>query len=109
MKSKNNPNQRFFVKTFSQSLEQEEKTRCIDCREHLIYKLLEFTGFGPKTSFLTHRYSSGRGSSGGSYVSGNYIITEDVTSIRQEEKEVKERIFYLDGDENSLEIFKEAM
>ena len=40
MKSKNNQNQRFFVKTFSQSLEQEENPRLIDCRELLIYKLI---------------------------------------------------------------------
>ena len=48
----------------------------VDPNELLVYKIMEYTKFGPKTSFLFGRFSSAGGRS--SISRGNFIMTEDL-------------------------------
>lgn len=48
----------------------------VDPNELLVYKVMEYMNFGPKTNFLFGKYSSAAGRS--SVSRGNYIMTEDL-------------------------------
>ena len=66
--------------------------------ELLVYKVMEYAGFGPKTEFLFGRYSSSGGNS--SSHKGNYIMTKDLNE--------KDKKFLMDIEENCQE-FKNAL
>ena len=64
--------------------------------ELFVYKILEHSGFGPKTWFLIKSGSSAAGFS--SIYKGNYIMTEDVGGqdcvfLRDLESEINEELF----------------
>ena len=63
----------YYAKTFSKD-SKHTGGGLIDPREALAYKLLEYTGFGPKCWFLLKSGSSSMGTTSG----GNFIITENL-------------------------------
>lgn len=66
----------------------------VDPNELLVYKIMEYTGFGPRTSFLFGRFSSVAGRS--SISSGNFIMTEDLNQNGDN--------LFLDTEENNEEL-----
>jgi hypothetical protein len=70
----------------------------VDPNELLVYKVMEYMSFGPRTNFLFGRYSSAAGKS--SISRGNYIMTEDLNQDGNR--------LLLDTEENYV-AFQEAM
>lgn len=82
----------YYAKTFSKYT-RHVADGLIDPREALIYKLLEYTGFGPKCWFLLKSNSSSTGTSS----SYNFIVTENVART-------KGLNFLLDTKENEVKL-----
>lgn len=71
----------YYIKTFSNDLRLNTKGKIDPC-ELLVYKIMEYTGFGPETSFLIDIGSSESGSH--SIHSGNYIVTKSLNTDETE-------------------------
>ena len=66
--------------------------------ELFVYKVMEYSGFGPEAEFLFGKYSSSGGCS--SSYTGNYIMTKSLNE--------KDKNFLIDNEENQQE-FKKAL
>ena len=66
--------------------------------ELFVYKVMEYSGFGPESEFLFGKYSSSGGCS--SSYKGNYIMTKSLNE--------KDKNFLIDNEENQQE-FKKAL
>ncbi len=78
---------KYYAKTFDTTVSFNGK---LNPNELFIYKVMEYTGYGPKTNFLVEPGSSSAGQS--SIFKGNFILTEDVCGPSQE--------FFLDVEDN---------
>jgi hypothetical protein len=82
---------KYYAKTFDEAMSIGGK---LNPNELFLYKVMEYTGFGPKTNFLIEAGSSSKGKS--SIYKGNFILTEDVCQLGQE--------FFLDLEENRTQL-----
>lgn len=67
----------YYIKTFSNDSRLNTKGKIDPC-ELLVYKIMEYTGFGPETWFLMEAGSSESGSM--SVHNGNYIVTKSLNT-----------------------------
>jgi hypothetical protein len=73
--------------------------------ELFVYKVMEYTGFGPKAQFLIQSYSSFGNST--KVAHGNYIMTEMVPNLhhdKEEEKEVFARFISSDNKDSAVNL-----
>ena len=87
----------YYAKSFSQDERTYAKNGLIDPNELFIYKILEYTGFGPECWFLMKTASS----SHGTISRGNFILTRNLGK--------GEGVNFLLDDEENKEVFGDIL